>query len=84
MDFPYYLDETYQALFSRALHAFADHLAGLPESAKKRIVASQAMYGSTGDDTPWHGTPTDSKYVSPLQVVCRTDSTIRTFERTYV
>lgn len=62
VSFPYYLDATYRSLFLRALHAFADHLAGLPASTRKWFSASQAMYGSTGDDTPWHGTPEDDKY----------------------
>ena len=55
--FPYYLDGTYQALFLRVQRAFADYLARLPARLRRRIVSGQAMYGSTGDDTPWHGTP---------------------------
>lgn len=44
------------------MEAFAAHLATFPPAIRSRIVASQAMFGSTGDDTPWHGTPVDLKY----------------------
>jgi hypothetical protein len=57
--FPYYLDPAYGQLFMRAIAAFASHLSTLPERVRARIVASQAMFGTTGDDGPWHGTPTD-------------------------
>ena len=52
--FPYYLDPTYQQLFLRAMEAFAAHIATYPHSVRSRITAVQAMYGSTGDDCPWH------------------------------
>ena len=55
--FPYYLDATYQALFLRVQRAFATYLNSLPFVLRRRIVSVQAMYGSTGDDTPWHGKP---------------------------
>jgi hypothetical protein len=61
-NFPYYLDPTYSELFMRALTTFSDHIASLPAEVRKFVVASQAEFGSTGDDTPWHGTPKDSKY----------------------
>ena len=61
-DFPFYLDPTYPKLFLRAVSAFSDHIASLPAEVRKYIVASQAEFGSTGDDTPWHGTPDDIKY----------------------
>lgn len=60
--FPYYLDPAYPPLFLRAVKAFADHIATLPPAVRKFVTASQAMFGSTGDDTPWHGTPVDLKY----------------------
>ena len=61
-DFPFYLDPTYSELFLRALTAFSNHIATLPAEVRRFIVAAQAEFGSTGDDTPWHGTPVDMKY----------------------
>ena len=52
--FPYYLDQTYQALFLRGMKKFAAQIATYPAHVRSRIVAAQAMYGSTGDDCPWH------------------------------
>jgi hypothetical protein len=60
--FPYYLDSNYHPLFLRVVEAFAAHIATYPSDLRRWIVASQAMFGSTGDDTPWHGTPVDLKY----------------------
>ena len=60
--FPYYLDPNYKPLFLGAVKAFAAHIATYPPDIRSRIVASQAMYGSTGDDVPWHGTPKELKY----------------------
>jgi hypothetical protein len=60
--FPFYLDGTYQALFLRAQRAFADYLARLPPRLRRRIISGQAMYGSTGDDIPWHGRPLNSSF----------------------
>eukprot|EP00040_Diaphanoeca_grandis_P037106 m.240139 g.240139 ORF g.240139 m.240139 type:complete len:669 (-) comp33760_c3_seq1:179-2185(-) len=59
--FPDYLSPKYQELFLRAEDHFATHLATLPTAITSKIVSSQAMYGSTGDDTPWHGTPAKPK-----------------------
>jgi len=67
LTFPYYLDSTYQFLFLRVLKAFAAHISTYPPSLRRFIVASQAMFGSTGDDTPWHGTPIDLQYNITLQ-----------------
>ena len=53
--FPYYADPTYSVLFLRMQSAFATYLASLPLTLSKRINSVQAMFGSTGDDTPWHG-----------------------------
>eukprot|EP00937_MAST-01D_sp_MAST-1D-sp2_P006900 g6900.t1 len=59
--FPAYLDGTYQQLFMRAVRAFAAHLGSLPDAVRRRVVAVQAKFGSTGDDCPWHGTPKDPR-----------------------
>jgi hypothetical protein len=60
--FPYYLDGTYQTLFLRVQRAFADYLANLPARLRRRIVSGQAMFGTTGDDTPWHGWPLNASF----------------------
>jgi hypothetical protein len=60
--FPYYLDGTYQALFLRVQRAFADYLARLPARLRRRVVSAQAMFGTTGDDTPWHGWPVNASF----------------------
>ena len=60
--FPYYLDGTYQGLFLRLQRAFSDYLARLPARLRRRIVSGQAMFGTTGDDTPWHGTPLNASF----------------------
>ena len=68
--FPSYLDPRYQSYFLRAVDRFAQHIASLPHSVRSKIIASQAMYGTTGDDSPWHGMPAD-----PQQNICfRPDS----------
>ncbi len=61
-NYPYYLDETYQELFMRAVRTFAEHITSLPSELRSRIVAAQPQFGSTGDDCPWHPTPKDPKY----------------------
>jgi hypothetical protein len=65
--FPSYLDQRYQSYFLRAIDRFAQHIATLPHSVRSKIIASQAEYGTTGDDTPWHGEPVD-----PKQNICYT------------
>ena len=65
--FPSYLDPRYQSYFLRAVDRFAQHIATLPQSVRSKIIASQAMYGTTGDDEPWHGDPVD-----PKQTICYT------------
>jgi hypothetical protein len=65
--FPSYLDPRYQTYFLRAIDRFAQHIGSLPHSVRSKIVASQAMYGTTGDDEPWHGNPVD-----PKQIICYT------------
>jgi hypothetical protein len=42
--------------------AFADYLARLPTRLRRRIVSGQAMYGQTGDNTPWHGRPSNASF----------------------
>ena len=59
------MDPRYQFYFLRAIDRFAEHLGSLPLSIRGKVVAAQAMYGSTGDDCPWHGLPLD-----PEQDVC--------------
>lgn len=83
-DAPYYLSQTYQSLFLRALATFSDHLKSLPPAIRGKVVAVQAMYGSTGDDTPWHGVPTDPQYnISDDQWHNFTMSTAPTICHTY-
>ncbi len=66
--FPYYLDATYRGLFLRAIQSLADHIAGLPERIRSRVVGVQVKYGDSGDDTPWHGTAKDTKWDIPPDV----------------
>jgi hypothetical protein len=40
----------------------AAHLQVLPAHTRRQIRGFQPALGSTGDFTPWHGTPVDSKY----------------------
>ena len=71
--FPSYLEQGYQQYFLRAVDRFAEHIASLPKSIRSKIIASQAMYGSTGDDCPWHGQPVD-----PAQDICAGSKNSRT------
>jgi hypothetical protein len=77
--FPYYLDPTYQELFLRAVAAFASHLGTLPEKVRSRVVASQAMYGTTGDDGPWWVQCTQICRVHHRPTICTTFLPITTF-----
>lgn len=52
---PYFLDPAYAPIFLNALKMFAAHIGGLPKFIRDRIVVTQGMFGSEGDDTPWHG-----------------------------
>ena len=57
---PYYPAPAYKALFLNFTDVFARHVATLGEEVTSKIVGAQAQFGSTGDDTPWHGTPKDA------------------------
>eukprot|EP01084_Bolivina_argentea_P143183 251487_1 len=53
---PYYLDKNYQTYWER----YQKNVYNWVINSKyypKTIFAVQMMFGSTGDDTPWHGTP---------------------------
>jgi len=56
---PDYLDPFYQERFLRAVEKFAEWIAS--SKFKHAIVSSQAMFGTTGDDGPYHGKPVDPK-----------------------
>jgi len=55
--FPYYPDPLYQELYFGFIREFHNHLETLPSIVRDKIIFIQAMYGSTGDVTPWHGYP---------------------------
>lgn len=60
---PYYLDATYTKLFHAAHAELRKHLnTAYTADEQKLIVGIKPVFGSTGDVTPWHGTPTDKKY----------------------
>ena len=56
---PYYLDSTYQELFQKYITKIFDYI---ERKNLSNIFCVQAMFGSTGDDTPWHGTPINGSY----------------------
>ena len=56
---PDYLDPLYKSHFLRAIDKFSGFLGS--SKFKHAIVSSQVMYGTTGDDGPYHGTAVDSK-----------------------
>eukprot|EP01084_Bolivina_argentea_P094866 170569_1 len=60
---PYYLNANYSVLFKRFMtniyHYIVDNK---NKDISLRIFANQAMYGSTGDNMPWHGTPVNKQY----------------------
>jgi len=62
VSFPYYPDAIYQDLYFRFITVFREHLETLPIAIRRHIVFIQAMYGTTGDITPWHGVPTDPQF----------------------
>jgi hypothetical protein len=63
--YPYYLAPAYLELWMRYQQALADWLGSLPKNQQgfRPVQSVQVSLGSTGDITPWHGTPLDSKYV---------------------
>ena len=58
--FPYYLDKNYLSRWQRMVKTVVDHVGQKPWSDS--IAHIGFGIGSTGDDTPWHGDPWDSKY----------------------
>merc|ERR1719186_245471 len=60
--YPYYPDAKYQELYFRYVTIFREHLETLPLVIQRNILYIQAMYGSTGDITPWHGNPIDPRF----------------------
>ena len=60
--FPYYPDPAYQDLYFQFVTIFREHLETLPLTVQKNILFIQAMYGTTGDVTPWHGVPIDPQF----------------------
>ena len=58
---PYYLDTNYQTYFMRYTKKMYEWIIN-SKYYPKNIFLTQAMYGSTGDDTPWHGTPINNSY----------------------
>eukprot|EP01084_Bolivina_argentea_P015481 28964_1 len=53
---PYYLNKNYQTYFERYISKVYDWIIN-SKYYPKSIFVTQEMFGSTGDDTPWHGTP---------------------------
>eukprot|EP01084_Bolivina_argentea_P079351 143951_1 len=58
---PYYLDPTYQIYFKRYILKIYNYLIN-NEYFPKNIFVTQAEFGTTGDDGPWHGTPINASY----------------------
>ena len=63
-EYPFYLSRAYLPLWRRFQQALHDWVKQLPRNAQgfSPVQAIQVKLGSTGDITPWHGTPLDSKY----------------------
>ena len=60
--FAWYFSDVYQQRHTRMINALARHLEGLPEANRRWIRGFQPALGSTGDFTPWHGTPVDHEF----------------------
>ena len=62
--YPYYLAPAYLPLWRKYQQALHDWLKNLPtnEHGLRPVQSVQVSLGSTGDITPWHGTPLESKY----------------------
>ena len=62
--YPYYLAPAYYPLWRRYHQALHDWVAGLDKNKDgfRPVQTIQVSLGSTGDITPWHGTPVESKY----------------------
>eukprot|EP01084_Bolivina_argentea_P169030 293041_1 len=58
---PYYLNKNYQTYFERYISKVYEWIIN-SKYYPKTIFVTQAMYGTTGDDSPWHGEPINSSY----------------------
>ncbi len=60
--YPYYLDPKYKARYYNLLKQVADHFNHLSEKLQKHFLYWQITEGSTGDEDPYKGTPTNPMY----------------------
>jgi hypothetical protein len=60
--YAWYFSDVYIMRHARMINALAAHLKALPEEKRRWIRGFQPALGSTGDFTPWHGTPADQKF----------------------
>jgi hypothetical protein len=62
--YPYYLAPAYLPLWTKFQRALHDWLKQLPKNKQgyRPVQSVQVSLGSTGDVTPWHGQPLESKY----------------------
>jgi hypothetical protein len=60
--YPYYLDPDYEKRYFNMMKKVADHLAALPPGLKQHFMYWQISEGSTGDEDPYKGTPTNPQY----------------------
>ena len=60
--FQYYLDDNYVKYYHRMLTELGKYLQSLPENLRKRVLYVQSAEGSTGDGSPYKGSPLDKKY----------------------
>lgn len=63
-EYPYYLAPAYFPLWRQYQQALHDWLQQLPltKQGVRPVESVEVQLGSTGDVTPWHGTPLESKY----------------------
>ncbi|NNJ70574.1 MAG: hypothetical protein HKP10_04715 [Kiritimatiellales bacterium] len=60
--YPDHLDPKHIAYYHRMIDAFGKHVRSLPERLLKRVVFIQVKTGSTGDEAPHKGVPTDKNF----------------------
>ncbi len=62
--YPHYMAPAYLPLWTKYQQALHDWLKQLPKNKQgyRPVQTVQVSLGSTGDVTPWHGTPLDSQY----------------------
>ncbi len=60
--YPYYLDPDYKKRYYNLLKKVADHFNNLSPDIKAHFMYWQIAEGSTGDEQPYKGTPTDLAY----------------------